>query len=261
MPGRPVPTVPKHIYAQTTVLCYWSETRGMFIPPCPKCAEIFFSGDSIMSKFRNYSIVIHNVLPIDEQYWKNIVSSLSPRRSVVSMEPYPSGLGFHYHIFLEFDNARHKMSLLKAFQSVQTGHIDTETDKTEGQKGRIQVDKMLGSFAQATAYLTQDLTKKDKVCGVPIITNHKTLTCKKCGITKGETIRWFQENYSDGSVLCHTCCLDRDIRSELQRQPSLSMEDMLAYDPLKDFNPNLRDLEKFCAMQSRKLNYLFSAPV
>lgn len=211
-----------------------------------------------MSKSRNYSIVIHNVLPTDEQYWKNVVASLNPRRSVVSMEPYSSGKGYHYHIFIEFDNARHKMSVLKSLQQVQDGHIDTVSDETEGVKGRIQVDKMLGSFVQATAYLTQELTKKDKVCGTPVITNHKQLTCKKCGVTKGDNLRWFQENYADGTVLCHTCCFDRDLKERLSSQPSLSIEQMLAYDPLNDFDPNLRDFERFCAMQARRLNMLSS---
>lgn len=212
-----------------------------------------------MSKSRNYSIVIHNVLPEDDQYWKTVVNSLNPRRSVVSMEPYPSGKGYHFHIFLEFDNARHKMSLLKSLQSVQEGHIDYTSDDTEGMKGRIQVDKMLGSFVQATAYLTQSLTKKDKVCGDPVVTNHKMLVCKTCGITKGETLRWFQENYADGSVQCHNCCFQRDVKLKLQSQPSLSIEDMLSYDPLKDFDPDLSAMQSYCAIQARRLQNLFSA--
>lgn len=173
------------------------------------------------------------------------------------MEPYPSGLGYHYHIFLEFSNARHKMSLLKSLQSCQEGHIDRDTDSTEGMKGRIQVDKMQGTFVQATAYLTQELTKKDKICGEPEVINVAPLNCSKCGVA-GQNLRWFQENYADKSVLCNTCCFDRDIRSVIATQPNLTIEHMLSYDPLNDFNPNLRDLERYCAMQSKRLNALYA---
>jgi len=113
-----------------------------------------------MSKFRSFSIVIHNANDSSKSSVENHFRSFSPVKLLVAMEPYPEGEGFHIHVFVSFQNPRSFQSVLTSTQSLSQKVV---SDKPEGETrdwGRVQVDQMRGSFEQATAYLTNP--KKDK---------------------------------------------------------------------------------------------------
>ena len=113
-----------------------------------------------MSKFRSYSIVIHNVNDASKLSVENHFKAFSPSKLLVALEPYPQGQGFHIHVFVSFTNPRSFKSVLSSTQSLSKKIV---TQKPEGETrdwGRVQVDQMRGNFEQATAYLTEP--KKDK---------------------------------------------------------------------------------------------------
>lgn len=164
------------------------------------------------TRARAYAITIHNVYQTDESFWAQLAKNLNGLESVCSLEPYPDHAGYHFHIFIRFKNPQSKFALLSTIQSAQGDvHIDDSSDSTEGMKGRVHIEVMRGTMSQATAYLTQDLTKKDKPCGVPILVKKDIfeLKCSSCEF-RGMNLDWFQENSSGGRQLCHNCCFKRD---------------------------------------------------
>lgn len=155
------------------------------------------------SRSRGYAITIHNVFKNDEQFWAQLATKLNGVESVCSLEPYPDHPGYHFHIFIKFKNPQYKFALLNTIQMAQGDvHIDTLSDPSPGMKGRVHLEIMRGTMKQATAYLTQDLTKKDKTCGNPIIQqfNYKCNTCEY----RGQNRDWFEHTHVVGQT-CYRC--------------------------------------------------------
>jgi len=126
-----------------------------------------------MSKHRQYSIVLHNVISTSKTTVEDFVASLTPTTSVVAIEPYPDQDGFHIHIFLKFPTQRHFKSVLNLFKTFAQSP-SVLAPKPEGEErswGRVQVDQMRGSFDQAVAYLTNP--KKDKPVDPEVLLHSK----------------------------------------------------------------------------------------
>ena len=49
---------------------------------------------------RKFSIVVHNVLEKDKQYWTSLANTFNFEDTAVSIEPYIHQQGHHLHIFL-----------------------------------------------------------------------------------------------------------------------------------------------------------------
>jgi len=155
------------------------------------------------SRSRGYAITIHNVFKNDEQFWAQLATKLNGVESVCSLEPYPGHPGYHFHIFIKFKNPQYKFALLNTIQMAQGDvHIDTLSDPSPGMKGRVHLEIMRGTMKQATAYLTQELTKKDKTCGLVMVQQFQ-VKCNTCDY-RGQTRDWFQHTHQNGQT-CHTC--------------------------------------------------------
>ena len=154
-----------------------------------------------MSKFRKFSLVIHNVNPQEDQYWSKVIGTLSAKKAVHSIEPYPEHPDhYHIHIFVEFANPRSFHQILHLFEQFKNNHILPAPDKTKT-PGRVQCDPMRGSFEEATAYLTEGQSKKDKLFGVPKTVNKN---CSKCDFCQNITPNLFIHK-RDGFTMCSRC--------------------------------------------------------
>lgn len=172
------------------------------------------SFDNLPTKLRGFSIVVHNVHDSDQAYWEQVFQKLQPKNCVISIEPYPKSNGHHMHVFAQWEHPRSKFQMLKYIKNAQKPeNIDIISNADHvSVKGRIQVDQMRGTFQEATAYLTQELTKKDKTCGVPKLIKETLfpLKCVSCDFT-GVNKYWFEEDYMDKTVRCHRCCYFRKL--------------------------------------------------
>jgi hypothetical protein len=75
---------------------------------------------------------------------------------------------------------------------------------------------------EATAYITEGLTKKDKPCGVPVAfnnTHHECVTCKF-----RNHLVYFSEDYPGKKGLCGPCYLRREMRTMALQGKVLSDE-------------------------------------
>lgn len=167
-----------------------------------------------MTRLRGFSIVLHNVKDDCKSSVEKWFASQNPSEYLVAMEPYPQGEGFHIHVFVSFKNPRQFEVMLKSCQELSK-HIVCERPEGETRDwGRVQVDKMRGSFAQATAYLTDP--KKDKLCDVNVIHQKKgTLVCDVCSCLG--TAFEFGADYPDGKTgRCRRClCMPHRLLSNL----------------------------------------------
>jgi len=123
---------------------------------------------------RGFSVVVHNVFD-EPVYWTSVVKSMKYDTTVISIEPYAHQDGFHLHIFTDHKNPCRSNAFFKVLTQAKHGHIQEGDDK-----GRIQIDSRHGTFQEATAYLTQADTKKDKVCGTPVVHNKNHIKCTSC---------------------------------------------------------------------------------
>lgn len=115
-----------------------------------------------MSKYRQYSIVIHNVS--QEKVYDIIESYVQKAKEyTMSVEPNPQGDGKHLHLFIQFKNQRSFKSVLRELQQLSLRIQEPKPPGEERDWGRVQLDIMKGNFAQATAYLKGET--KDKPVG------------------------------------------------------------------------------------------------
>ena len=112
--------------------------------------------DHHQHRANGYSIVIHNTdrFPEAKCRVENYALSLGAKKYRISEEPYNHQEGTHTHIFIQFNVRRSKYNLLKSLE---------EAFPPSGEKGRIQVDIMRGSFEAATEYLTVEGKKKKEL--------------------------------------------------------------------------------------------------
>ncbi len=149
---------PKNVLIQKVTTL---QTGVVYTPFGPKWAKNKISGYSIM-KFRQYSIVIHNVCPektqaIVEKYVENA------QEFAMSVEPYPQGNGSHLHLFVQYKNRRSFKSVLKELELLKNKFIVPRPQDEVRDWGRVQLDVMKGRFSQAEAYLQGET--KDKPTG------------------------------------------------------------------------------------------------
>nr|WPR18761.1 MAG: hypothetical protein [Skomarfal virus 29] len=104
-----------------------------------------------MTKVRGFSIVLHDVHK-GTQAKADVQAKLLTlkwRQYVIAEEPYNHQDGSHIHIFLQVHNPVHFSAMLKFWCCWW-------------KSGRVQVDAMRGSMAQATDYINDDRGSKDK---------------------------------------------------------------------------------------------------
>jgi hypothetical protein len=104
-----------------------------------------------MTKSRGFSIVLHDVHKglVGKPEIQEKIRTLPWRQYVIAEEPYKHQEGSHIHIFLQLRNPVHFTSMLKIWC-------------TWWKSGRVQVDVMRGSMAQATDYVNEERNEKDK---------------------------------------------------------------------------------------------------
>lgn len=102
---------------------------------------------------RGYTVVLHDVQKGDQtkQMVIDHVLLKDPVKAVVAQEPYGHQEGFHIHVFYRLKNPSAFKAQLKHWVMFW-------------KSGRVQVDAMSGEISQACRYLTQEDTKKDKLC-------------------------------------------------------------------------------------------------
>lgn len=153
-----------------------------------------------MSKFRQYSIVIHNVENEKSQAKIKEYAQKNAKEYVMSVEPYPQGNGFHLHLYVQYQNQRGFKSVLKEIEKLSKDFITPKPPGEDRSWGRVQLDVMRGRFSQATAYLQGET--KDKPTGEVLSGELKPCRrrIRKTGTTYEEVcgICW--------SNLCMGCC-------------------------------------------------------
>lgn len=111
-------------------------------------------------KAYGFCIVIHNVLPSAKDVLETFVADQSPSWSVVSLEPYPAGSGYHLHIFVKWKRQHRSLKWFNFHSNFKHKIIAPNLDNVPGDWGRIDLKKMKGTPEEAMKYLTDP--KKDK---------------------------------------------------------------------------------------------------
>jgi len=114
-------------------------------------------------KFRQYSIVIHNV---EEKKTQAILPSYvrdTAQEYVMSVEPYPQGNGSHLHLFIQYSNPRSFRAVLNELERFKKRIVVPRPQDESRDWGRVQLDVMRGRFSQANSYLMGET--KDKPTG------------------------------------------------------------------------------------------------
>jgi len=104
-----------------------------------------------MVKCRGFSIVLHDVHKglISKSEVQAKVQTLAWRQYVIAEEPYNHQEGSHIHLFLQVRTPVHFSAMLKLWC-------------TWWKSGRVQVDQMRGSMAQACDYINESRNDKAK---------------------------------------------------------------------------------------------------
>jgi len=126
-----------------------------------------------MAKYPRYSVVIQNVRPDCKQTVLHHVSGA--KRSAVAVEPYNHQPGHHIHIFIEYQNQHHFTSVLKEYKDLATKIVAHRPEGIEGDWGRVDVDRMRGTFEQATQYLVAPT--KDKAVDPDVVVSQAPFQC------------------------------------------------------------------------------------
>lgn len=117
-------------------------------------------------KFRTWTIVFHNVLENSKPQFKDRFSRVfNIKRVLLAEELYNHTPGQHLHVFMETQNQISFKSCLSKLEGLKLGLVEEgefEFEGTISKKGRVQLDRMRGTFEQATAYL-QGETKEKKI--------------------------------------------------------------------------------------------------
>ena len=102
---------------------------------------------------RGFSIVLHDGHKGSQTKSDVIdfVKTLSADQAVVAQETYNHQEGWHVHVFYRLKNATSFKTVLKKWC-------------VWWRSGRVQVDQMRGTIAQACRYVSKEETKKDKDC-------------------------------------------------------------------------------------------------
>lgn len=179
---------------------------------------------ALPQKVRQLTIVIHQAKADDQDYWYNAVRTYDPppEKFVVSVEPYNDKPGHHCHIFVVFKNTVSWSRLLKTIQDKQEGHIENRFPAPPGKSlGHVKMKKMMGTLAQATAYLTQETTSKDKVCGIP--KQYKNgITCTACSQVLPLWMMYTNSPRKTGQ--CKVCWAKFELQEIYSRQYSCYLE-------------------------------------
>lgn len=184
---------------------------------------------------RGFSVVIHNVHN-EPEYWTRIVDGMQYDRRVLSFEPYPHQDGHHLHIFTEHKNPCSSAKFFTVLEQAKLGHIE------EGDgKGRIQIDSRKGTFQEATAYLTQAETKKEKTCGTPLLHRKGVATCMDCGHQDRDF--YMGMSFPNGQFKCYKCRKMYELRDIYCKAYSSALEFKNALDDFEVmwFGDRLRD--------------------
>jgi hypothetical protein len=158
--------------------------------------------DNEKSKLRRYSIVLHNVKGGEETYKKiqNFLDS-DPKtiEFVYSVEPNPeeNGPGFHAHIYVSYSTQRYFFPTLKKYLSFAKSIHSIKPEDETRTWGRVQIDKMMGDFNQARAYLLGQ-TKEKEIGKVISTIRAPCYRDQRC---------WVPERLGGGYVFgCKRCC-------------------------------------------------------
>lgn len=136
-----------------------------------------------MTRIRSFCIVFHNVKDDSKPSIERFFNAFGPTQMLCAIEPYPEDEGFHVHVFVCFKNPRQFAVMLSKCEEFSTKVVAPRPEGEERDWGRVQVDRMRGSFEQATEYLKNP--KKDKICD-PDVTEVKNpdkdeIKCDVCG--------------------------------------------------------------------------------
>lgn len=111
-----------------------------------------------MSRVRQFTIVFHNVKDDCKPQVTSYFSTLGYEKFVSALEPYPQSDGYHIHVFVKFKNPRRFTPFLEEMKRLAKQIVADKPTDCETDWGRVQLDRMYGTFEQATAYL-QGATK------------------------------------------------------------------------------------------------------
>lgn len=99
------------------------------------------------SRCRQFSVVVHDVIPGAKEYFEGVINSLTPDWSLIAEEEYNHQEGKHIHVFIKYENPRSWRDVLTWFEKQKQG-------------GRVQVDTGRGSFQECRKYITDPAKEK-----------------------------------------------------------------------------------------------------
>lgn len=130
------------------------------------------------SRTRQFSIVIHDILPTAKQHFENVIGALMPDWSLIAEEEYNHQQGSHLHIFIKYEHPKSWKEVLKFCEKQKQG-------------GRVQVDTGRGSFQECRKYIVDPLKEKkldnnitENVRKLTLVEKYpaQTAKCRGCGI-------------------------------------------------------------------------------
>lgn len=162
-----------------------------------------------MTKVRGFSIVFHNVNEDAKQLVEEFSIGLKPKQYLIAKEEYPEmPNNYHIHLFIQFVNPRQFKPMLAAAVAIGKQTMTVRPEGEERDWGRVEVDQMRGSWAEATAYLTHP--NKNKGIDTSLINkkiNKFDRICDVCGVS-GNYIYHFKFDYPDRQYgRCNLCSL------------------------------------------------------
>lgn len=160
------------------------------------------------TRVRGFSIVFHNVKNDSKSPVEAHFKNTKPAELLVALEPYPKGEGFHIHVYVSYKNPRFFDKTLSSCIELSKNIIQPRPEGEVRDWGRVEVDRMRGTFKEATAYLTNP--KKEKECD-PEVTHTKAdeVECDICGCRAPAPFMRCQ--FADDLTMgrCHKCHLKR----------------------------------------------------
>ncbi len=159
------------------------------------------------TKYRSWSITFHNISPNKTQdILKQYVQK--SKKSSLSVEANPQGDGFHAHLFITYTSQRQFHTVLKELQLLSKKFIMPRPDDCKGDWGRVELDRMRGTYLQANSYLLGET--KDKPIGE--LVQHERKPCfrrfrRKLQGTVSMSLRDIEEFCTlCNSANCPGCC-------------------------------------------------------
>ncbi len=148
-----------------------------------------------MSRVRQFTIVFHNVKDDAKPQVEAYFDSIGYEKFLQAMEPYPQSDGYHIHVFVQFKNPRRFTAMLEQMKNLSKRIMAVKPEGCQTDWGRVQIDRMYGTFDQATAYLKGETKDKPLDPNVELKDKRKDALMEKylAAVSQYHQIYWYPQ--------------------------------------------------------------------